>query len=231
MGPNATPGNGSGYGGNSPNGGPSERAQGGAGGGVAGGGGSTIGSAGTSVAAMSDPNATPDASGNPQAVSVMMGSPPSDTSPNSTFDANEPRDQNRSLPPEQRGNDWALRQKPQRAVPIRRTIRVVVRENQLAILPNSPLNGQGAAAGKVVPMRGDTVLAVDDFVEQVRDQIDAWGIAGNGLYWRPVIVLTVGPDGQRRAADLARLLRNSGLEIRTDETANNAPQGNTHETR
>ena len=94
-------------------------------------------------------------------------------------------------------------------------------------MPNTP----GAAAGKVVPMHGDTVQSLDEFVKQVRDQIDGWGIAGNGLYWRPVIILNVGPDGQRRANDLARLLKNSGLELRTDETASNAPQGKSHETR
>jgi hypothetical protein len=106
-------------------------------------------------------------------------------------------------------------------VPIRRTIRVVVRENQVSILPD----------GKVVPLKGDTVQSVDEFVKQVRDQIDGWGIAGNGLYWRPVISLSVAPDGQRRAADLARLLKNSGLELRTEDTAYNASGGAAHETR
>jgi hypothetical protein len=160
----------------------------------------------------------------------MMGSSAPDATQNSTFDQDPKRNNNHTLPPDQRGKDWALRQKPQRAVPIRRTIRVVVRQDQLAILPDQA-PGAGAPGGKVVPLRGDTVQSVDEFVKQVQDQIDGWGIAGNGLYWRPVIVLTVGPDGQRRAADLSRLLKNSGLELRTDETANNAPQGNTYETR
>lgn len=179
---------------------------------------------------MTDPNSPPDANGNPQGVSVMMGSPPPNAAQNSSFDSEALRNNNHTLPPEQRGKDWAVRQKSQRAVPVRRTIRVVVRQDQLAILPAGALNS-GNAGAKVVPLRDDTVLSVDEFVKQVHDQIDGWGIAGNGLYWRPVIILTVGPDGHERADDLTRLLRNSGLEIRTDETANNAPQGNTHETR
>jgi hypothetical protein len=47
-------------------------------------------------------------------------------------------------------------------------------------------------------------------------------MAGTNLYWRPVIVLSVAPQGERRANDLERLLRNSGLELKTDEVANNA---------
>jgi hypothetical protein len=127
-----------------------------------------------------------------------------------------------------RGKDWALKQKPPRSIPVRRTIRVAVGKDSLAILPDS---GPATAGGKVIPLHGDTVESVDEFVKQVRDHIDGWGIAGTNLYWRPVVVLNVGPDGQQRASDLARLLKNSGLEIRSDETAKNLPQGNAHETR
>ena len=65
--------------------------------------------------------------------------------------------------------------------------------------------------------------SLDPFVKEIHDEIDGWGMAGTGLYWRPVIVLSVAPQGQRRASDLERLLKNSGLDLRTDETANNAP--------
>ena len=129
-----------------------------------------------------------------------------------------------------RGKDWALPQKPARAVAVRRTIHVTVCRDQLAVLPDSA-PATAAASGKQIPMRGDTVESLDEFVKQVRDHVDGWGMAGNGLYWRPVIALSVGPDGERRAADLARLLKNSGLEIRNDETAKNLPQGAAHETR
>jgi hypothetical protein len=44
-------------------------------------------------------------------------------------------------------------------------------------------------------------------------------------------VLYVAPDGQRRASDMTRLLKNSGLDVRVDETAKNSPQGANHETR
>ena len=107
---------------------------------------------------------------------------------------------------------------------------MTVRNDKLTILPDAA-RMSAATAVKVVPLPGDTVESLDEFVKQVREQIDSWGMAGNGLFWRPVILLNVGPDGQQRANDLARLLKNSGLEIRADETARNLPQGSSHETR
>ena len=162
---------------------------------------------------------------------MMVGSPPPDGSARSQQDPSAARDRAGATPADSRGKDWALRQKPQRSIPIRRTIRVAVREDQLTILPDDAPESATAPAGKVVPLKGDTVESVDEFVKQVRNQIDGWGIAGNGLYWRPVIILDVAPEGQRRANDLARLLKNSGLELRNDETATNAPQGKPYETR
>lgn len=164
-----------------------------------------------------DPNAPPEMN-QQQGVSMTYGS-----SPGSSQNLRDSkRGKNDSCIADTRGKDWALRQKPQRATPVRRTIRVIVREDQLAILPDDTSSPAAVAHGKVLPLKGDTVESLDEFVKHVRDQIDGWGIAGNGLYWRPVIVLNVAPQAQRRADDLERLLRNSGLELRTDETANNA---------
>jgi hypothetical protein len=169
---------------------------------------------------------TPDGyESSPQSASAIAGSPPPSNLDrrNSKLDSRNEKDL-----VENRGKDWALRQKPARAVPVRRTIHVSVANDQLAIGPDS---GSATAAGKAIPFRGDTVESIDEFVKQVRQHIDGWGIAGDGLYWRPVIQLSVKSDGQRRANDLTRLLRNSGLEVRTEETARNAAQGAEHETR
>jgi hypothetical protein len=164
----------------------------------------------------------PDESGQPPtAVSMMTGTPP-------TTSSDPHGDRNKFHP---RGKDWALDRKPPRAVPIQRTIRVVVRENQIAFLPDSGRTDGSAAAEDVVTMEGDTVEAIDEIVAQVRERIQGWGLAGDGLYWRPVLVLNVGPNAQRRASDLARLLKNSGLEIRAAETARKPVQGDDHETR
>jgi hypothetical protein len=174
-----------------------------------------------------DKSLTPDGYQSEQGATVMAGSQgPGDSHGPTTPDLRSEKE--KAMAAENRGKDWALKQKPPRSIPVRRTIRVTVGKDQLAILPDS---GPATAGGKSIPMRGDTVESVDEFVKQVRDHIDGWGIAGNNLYWRPVVVLNVGPDGQQRATDLARLLKNSGLEVRADETAKNLPQGSAHETR
>jgi hypothetical protein len=151
--------------------------------------------------------------------------PPDSRSPKAPADARSERERVTSA--ENRGKNWALKQKPGDSVPVRRTIRVQVKNDQLMIQANSG----PADAGTVVKLPGDTVEKIDEFVKRVREHIDEWGIAGTGLYWRPVVMLNVAPDGQRRAEDLARLLKNSGLDLRTDETARNSPQGSTNETR
>jgi hypothetical protein len=198
--------------------------------GAAGAGGSfsSGGSDGPPAASEPDKSLVPDGYQGQQGASVVAGTQgPSDAS--GAAGASDPRsEKERAMAAENRGKDWALKQKPPRAIPVRRTIRVTVRKDQIAILPDS---APATAAGKVIPMRGDTVESVDEFVKQVRDHIEGWGIAGNNLYWRPVVVLSVGPDGGQRASDLARLLKNSGLEVRADETAKNLPQGSAHETR
>ena len=40
-----------------------------------------------------------------------------------------------------------------------------------------------------------------------------WGIAGRGLYWKPILKLYVHPGGELRAKDLEALLDRSGLEV------------------
>jgi TolA-binding protein len=171
-----------------------------------------------------DKGLTPEGYQNDQSASVMAGT----AAPSGSPPPDLRTEKQKAMAAENRGKDWALKQKPPRSVPVRRTIRVTVNNDQLTILPDS---GPATAGGKTIPMRGDTVESVDEFVKQVRDHIDGWGIAGTNLYWRPVVVLSVSPDGQRRASDLTRLLKNSGLEVRPDETAKNLPQEGAHETR
>jgi hypothetical protein len=141
------------------------------------------------------------------------------------------RDAQHSLDVATRGRDWALDRKKPSAVPIRRTIQVVVRDDHVAILADGAPINTAAPRGKRIALPGDTVESVDEFVTAVRQHVEGWGIAGEGLYWRPVLVLTVGPDGGRRAEDLNRLLHNSGLELRTPQAAHSNPQDRSRATR
>jgi hypothetical protein len=196
-----------------------------------GGGASANTGSGMQAVAMTDPNAPPDAPGAPTNVSVMMGSSPPEADPNAEFDPRAPRDKKQIVPPEHRGKDWALHKKGPRAVPVRRTIRIVVRQDQLSMLSDSAVKTPAAPAESVVKFQGDTVESVDELVKQVQREIAGWGMAGDGLYWRPVLILTIAPDGNGRAKDLARLLKNSGLELKSEEVARGTAPGGTHEAR
>lgn len=120
----------------------------------------------------------------------------------------------RRQPEGARGKNWGLRRASPDDVPIRRSIQIVVRQDRLAILPELSATGEPVVGGKEVLLRGSTQAAFDEFVTALRDTMREWGIAGQGLYWRPVLVLNVGPDGERRAGELEQFLHNSGMELR-----------------
>jgi hypothetical protein len=111
-----------------------------------------------------------------------------------------------------RGQDWAIHGKAPNSTPVRRTIRVIVRSERLVIQPDATQSGR-TAKGQEILLKGPTVESLDEFVAAVQDRVHEWDIAGDKLYWRPVLALSIAPDGKGRAEDLARLLRNSGIEI------------------
>jgi hypothetical protein len=147
-------------------------------------------------------------------------------SPSLAMQMNKPR----FTPPSARGQNWAIRGKAPSSVPIRRTIRVVVRGDRLSIQPDSTRPAENVT-GHEISLQGPTLVSLDEFVAAIQERVHEWGIAGNGLYWRPVLELDVGPDGQARADDLARLLRNSGIELKSEATASRPREGQSSETR
>ena len=120
---------------------------------------------------------------------------------------------------ESRGSDWAVKQSTRSSVPIQRPIQVVVRNNQVALLPSRHTTRGAGATGTVISMDQSLDQVSDAFVEALRDRIDEWGLAGNGLYWRPVLELHVGPDAGQTAARLIHLMKDSGVEVRSPQTA------------
>jgi hypothetical protein len=118
-----------------------------------------------------------------------------------------------------------------RAVALRRPIRVLVRDEQIGLVSDESRAAQSNLTGATIPFEGDTIESMDEFVKAVEAQVDGWGIAGDNLYWRPVLEIQVGPDGQRRADDLVRLLKNSDIEVQLPATATNTNQGAPRATR
>lgn len=117
------------------------------------------------------------------------------------------------------------------SVPIQRPIQVVVRKDHVALLPSRHVTNASASSGATIPLDQSSQLIAEELGVAIRQHMQEWGIAGQGLYWKPVITLKVGPDGGDAAQRLEKILSGSGLRvISSDNTrvsrggANNGPR-------
>ena len=72
---------------------------------------------------------------------------------------------------------------------------------------------RGSRGGQAIPLGAQTQLSIARFVSAVSDRIGSWGMAGNGMYWRPVLEVSVAPGAEPRFRDLQVLLEDSGLVV------------------
>jgi biopolymer transport protein ExbD len=126
-----------------------------------------------------------------------------------------------------RGSNWAVNQPRQKSVAIRRTIHVVVRDNQMIMQPSS--EARRGTTGKQISLDQSVDTISDEFAAAVKERVDDWGLAGSGMYWRPVLELKVEPGAQMTATRITNLLHDSGVEVQFPTTATNAssPVGGT----
>lgn len=163
-------------------------------------------------------------------VGTSAGTPTQAASASASDPSGNPRKKAQSIATTQ-GVDWAVRRKSLGSVPIRRSIRVLIRKDRLAILPGQRLENTVKVDGTVVLLNQPTKNISDELAKALREEIDEWGLAGNGLHWRPVLVLQVGPDAEQTAVRLMQLLRNSGVEIQSPEMARHQRGGSARATR
>jgi hypothetical protein len=119
-----------------------------------------------------------------------------------------------------RGSNWAVNQPKHRSVAIRRTIHVVVRDNQMTLLPGSYAR-RNEGDGKPISLDQPVETISNEFSAAVKERIDDWGLAGSGMYWKPVLELKVEPGAHMTATRISRLLDNSGVEVQVPTTATN----------
>ena len=109
----------------------------------------------------------------------------------------------------QRGANWALPTRTPGATPYRRPIRVDCQEDHYLVHSGVP-----DRAAVRVEIDEEVNIAIDELVNQVWYQIESWGMAEIGGYWKPVLRLTTNDiQGAARADELARKLQSSGIEI------------------
>lgn len=107
-----------------------------------------------------------------------------------------------------RGKNWGLPNAARGSVGVVRPIRVRCFPDRLELSSSA-----GQAAPQVVPLGPRTEDAVDEVISAVWDQIKPWGIAGRGMYWRPLLKIDVVPEAGGRFTELKTLLDNSGLLV------------------
>lgn len=109
-----------------------------------------------------------------------------------------------------RGTNWGLPNYTPKATGITRPIRIRVEEGNLMILPE---RGDSRSA-RVIPIQDSMVNATEELVSQIWDEVDSWGIAVAGGYWKPVLSVETAPGADARVTEFETLLDGSGLDVR-----------------
>jgi hypothetical protein len=135
--------------------------------------------------------------------------------------------QRRGSAADARGANWANAEASRRAAAVTRPIKVTVGAQQLAV------GGAIESAGdsSVVPFNQPVDDVLDQLAAAIQEQIADWGIAGDGMYWRPTLVVAVESGAQRQAERLAELLEDSGVDVRLPQATASAPRGGDRATR
>jgi hypothetical protein len=111
-------------------------------------------------------------------------------------------------PAKYRAQDWGLRENAMGSVPIARPVNFECQADRLLILPERSRGGNPS-----VVMASSAESSIDDVVSAIWDRMGQWGMAGRGMFWRPVLHVRVVPGGEQRFSDLQTLLEGSGLEV------------------
>ncbi len=108
-----------------------------------------------------------------------------------------------------RGVDWALPDATVDAVGIKRPIRVICDAERLVLVPERGTPNQA----QVFKHHGSLQAVIDPFVNSVRERLRGWGIAGRGIYWKPVLHVEVNDGANSNFAQLVGLLEDSGIQV------------------
>ncbi|MDR0704201.1 MAG: hypothetical protein LBF88_04360 [Planctomycetaceae bacterium] len=111
-----------------------------------------------------------------------------------------------------RVDNWALRDATPFASAVSRNIKIQCEANRYVLVPQT-----GLVRSRVVPITNSGYAAADKLVTAIWEFMDSWGIAGDKMYWRPVLQVKIMPGGEQRFLELKSLLQNSGIIIVNSE--------------
>ncbi|HXT61291.1 MAG TPA: hypothetical protein VN699_21800 [Pirellulales bacterium] len=135
----------------------------------------------------------------------MMGMP---GIPNMTLGQQQAQQQ--SIASKRGEKNWANPAANRSSFPVTRPIKIVCDADHLTLLPE----GRSRRGFKVIELGEHSEDGVRELVTSVWDRIDTWGVAGQGMYWRPELIMEVEPGGERRFNELKSLMADSGLDVR-----------------
>ncbi len=109
-----------------------------------------------------------------------------------------------------RGQNWALPSQTSGATGYVRPIRVVCGAHELEI---------HSVLGKETSVSATDGIenAVDPLINEIWRQIESWGVAGGGSYWKPELRISVLPGGELNFEKLKGLLFDSGVSLKESD--------------
>jgi hypothetical protein len=91
---------------------------------------------------------------------------------------------------------------------VSRNIKIQCEADKFVLVPQT-----GLMTVRVVPITNSVYEAADKLVLAIWEFMDSWGMAGEKMYWHPVLQVRVVSGGEQRFQELKSLLRNSGLAV------------------
>jgi chemotaxis protein histidine kinase CheA len=124
-----------------------------------------------------------------------------------------------------RGANWANAGASRRASAISRPIRVVVKPEQIDVMPTNQGGSGPLGEPTAITFHQPTDKVLDQLAATVKERMNEWGLAGSNMYWRPTLVLQVAPGAEQHAIRLNDLLQDSGIDVKFQEVASRTEEG------
>ncbi len=107
-----------------------------------------------------------------------------------------------------KAQNWALKNIQPFSAAVTRKVKIQCEADRFVLIPQA-----GLATARTIPIQGSTMQAAEQLVLAIQDFMESWDMAGDKMYWKPVLNVTVKPGGEQRFRELERMLQGSGLEI------------------
>lgn len=108
-----------------------------------------------------------------------------------------------------RGRDWGLPSRVSGGTGITRPLAMTCYADRIVLHSDRGARKRSEEFPIETNVRGE----VDKVVSAIWRRIDEWGIAGTGMYWKPVLNVRVAVDGEQVFVELQTLLDRSGITV------------------